>query len=167
MTDTLPCLQSHLHSPKLKTQEEEEVCSWGEWRWLCKQGTDTQDLLFYFLFAQNGRLFIYKKNARRVDKRREAAPSLPPTLSPLQNLIGLCFCLFVCLFVWDFSNWICDWGCIFLGLHQNEKRRELRRVLLGAFLIPKWAEYYSSYCAAEGGLNRIILKTVYSEERMQ
>ena len=46
-----------------------------------------------------------------------------------------------------------------------EHVREARCVLLGDIPIPEWTEYYSSHSAPEGGMNRIILKTVYSEER--
>ena len=34
-----------------------------------------------------------------------------------------------------------------------------------SFQIPEWTEYYSGHSAPEGGMNRIIPKTVYSEER--
>ena len=43
--------------------------------------------------------------------------------------------------------------------------REARCVLLGDIPIPEWTEYCSGHAASEGGMNRIILKTVYSEER--
>ena len=43
--------------------------------------------------------------------------------------------------------------------------REARCVLLSDIPIPEWTEYYSGHSVPEGGMNRIILKTVYSEER--
>ena len=43
--------------------------------------------------------------------------------------------------------------------------REARGVLGGDIPIPEWTEYYSGHSAPEGAMNRIILKTVYSEER--
>ena len=55
-------------------------------------------------------------------------------------------------FFWDYSR-------------MRTHGREARCVLLSDIPIPEWTEYYSGHSAPEGGMNRIILKTVYSEER--
>ena len=54
-------------------------------------------------------------------------------------------------FFWDYSR---------MRIHG----REARCVLLSDIPIPEWTEYYSGHSAPEGGMNRIILKMVYSKE---